>query len=290
MSDPRADEALSRRDFLRSGAASVTATVAAAATAAAAASTTAAAQATPAAGEQPTFATSPAMPAGPHRVVSRIERPSAEIVARFKQVVREFVTDAVGRSQWMDPAIKPVANRDWNLCGPAVTVKLEAVDHLMCIAALGVAQPGDVIVVAANGVTHTAVWGGGLTLSAKNLGAAGVVVDGAVLDAHMIVERNLPVFSRGCHPAHGSWKTPGSVNVPVSCGGVVVNPGDLLFGDLDGVVVVRREQALAVLEECEEKSKILLRTRERMNASKETFFSLRGGRKLVESAGVQWVD
>jgi len=263
---------------------------AAAGAVAGAAASSASPVASPSATAQPTFATSPDVPAGPHRVVSRIERPPPEVVARFRQVVREFVTDAVGRSQWMDPAIKPVADRDWNLCGPAVTVKLEAVDHLMCIAALGVAQPGDVIVVAANGVTHTAVWGGGLTLSAKNLGAAGVVVDGAVLDSHMIVERNLPVFSRGRHPAHGSWKTPGSVNVPVSCGGVVVNPGDLVFGDLDGVVVVRREQALAVLEECEAKSKILLATRERMNASRETFFSLRGGRAMVEKAGVTWVD
>lgn len=277
--DPKdaADPTVSRRDLLMSGAA-----------AAAAASTPAAGSASAAA--QPTFATSPDAPAGPHRVVSRIERPPADVVARFKKVVREFVTDAVGRSQWMDLAIKPVADRDWSLCGPAVTVKLEAVDHLMCIAALGVAQPGDVIVVAANGVTNTAVWGGGLTLSAKNLGVEGVVVDGAVLDSHMILERALPVFSRGRHPAHGSWKTPGSVNVPISCGGVVVNPGDLVFGDLDGVVVVRREQALAVLEECEAKSKILLGTRARMNASKETFFSLRGGRALVEKAGVTWED
>ena len=106
----------------------------------------------------------------------------------------------------------------------------------------------------------------------------------------MMLERALLVFSRGRHPAHGSWKTPGSVNVPISCGGVVVNPGDLVFGDLDGVVVVRREQALAVLEECEAKSKILLGTRARMNASKETFFSLRGGRALVEKAGVTWED
>jgi len=150
-SDP-ADPSVSRRSFLVSGAASAT---------------TAATAAAP-----PTFATSPDAPAGPHLVVSRIERPPADVVARFKKVVREFVTDAVGRSQWMDLAIKPVADRDWSLCGPAVTVKLEAVDHLMCIAALGVAQPGDVIVVAANGVTHTAVWGGGLTLSAKNLGRA----------------------------------------------------------------------------------------------------------------------
>jgi len=272
------DSSVSRRNFLAAGAASATA--AATASAAEPSGTTA----------QPTYATSPDAPAGPHLVVSRIERPPADVVARFKKVVREFVTDAVGRSQWMDLAIKPVADRDWSLCGPAVTVKLEAVDHLMCIAALGVAQPGDVIVVAANGVTHTAVWGGGLTLSAKNLGAEGVVVDGAVLDSHMILERGLPVFARGRHPAHGSWKTPGSVNVPVSCGGVVVNPGDLVFGDLDGVVVVRREQALAVLEECEAKSKILLATRARMNASKDTFFSLRGGRAMVEKAGVTWLD
>lgn len=98
------------------------------------------------------------------------------------------------------------------------------------------------------------IWGSGLTTSAKNIGVEAVIVDGAVLNTNIILDRQLPVFCRGSHPAHGTRDKPGSVNVPVSCGGVIVNPGDLILGDMDGVLVVPRADALKIAVACDERT------------------------------------
>ncbi len=225
-----------------------------------------------------------------HKVIATIERPSSELIERYKAAMREVVTENIPRSQLMDPAIKPLANRDWSIVGPAVTVKIETFDHLMSIAALGVVKPGDVIVVAANGHLNSAVWGGGLTLSAKHLGVEAVIVDGAVMDSRAILSREVPVWCRGSYPAHGTWEKPGSVNVPVSAGGVIVNPGDIILGDLDGVIVVPRGDAEKIIIPVEEKTKLLLERRKNMIATKGTLYSVRGGKDYVKSKGVEWID
>lgn len=275
----------SRRSFI----------AATAATAAAAASAQATASASPAA----PATTAPAVPRladtsqrfGRYRVNASIERPPAAVIEGLRNCAREVVVEHVGRSQIMNPAIKPLLGRDWSIVGPAVTVDLDAFDHLMCVAAIGVAKPGDVIVVAARGLTDLGVWGSGLTTSAKLVGAEAVVVDGAVMDTRAIITREVPVFCRGSHPAHGTRERPGSVNVPVNCGGVIVNPGDVLLGDLDGLVVVRREAAAQVLAACEEKTAFLRRSAAAMAGGKpQTFFDLIGGKETVRRAGVEWVD
>lgn len=204
--------------------------------------------------------------------------------------MREVVTENLPRSQLMDPAIKPLNGRDWSIVGSAVTVKIEAFDHLMSIAALGVAKPGDVIVIAANGHLNSAVWGGGLTLSAKNIGVEAVVVDGAVMDTRAILSREVPVFCRGSYPAHGTWEKPGSVNVPVAAGGVVVQPGDIICGDLDGVIVVPRADAERIIVAVEEKSARIRQTGKEMIAAKSTLFDRRGGKQMLKDRGVEWVD
>jgi 4-hydroxy-4-methyl-2-oxoglutarate aldolase len=228
---------------------------------------------------------------GRYRVNATIERPPPAVVTGFRNVAREVVTEHLGRSQLMDPALKPLLGRDWNVVGPAVTVDLDAFDHLMCIAAIGVARPGDVIVVAARGLTDLAVWGGGLTMSAKNVGVEAIVVDGAVMDTRAILAREVPVFCRGSHPAHGTREKPGSVNVPVTVGDVIVHPGDLILGDLDGLMVVRREDAARVLAACEEKTAALRRAAAAMAGQQpRTFFDLIGGKDTVVRAGVEWID
>ena len=228
---------------------------------------------------------------GRYRVNATIARPPPAVVTGFRNVAREVVTEHVGRSQLMDPALKPLLGRDWNIVGPAVTVDLDAFDHLMCIAAIGVARPGDVIVVAARGLTGLAVWGGGLTMSAKNVGIEAIVVDGAVMDTRAILAREVPVFCRGSHAAHGSREKPGSVNVPVTVGDVIVHPGDLILGDLDGLMVVRRDDAARVLAACEEKTATLRRAAAAMAGQQpRTFFDLIGGKDTIVRAGVEWVD
>ncbi len=228
---------------------------------------------------------------GHYRVNATIARPAPEVVSGFRNVAREVVTEHLGRSQLMDPALKPLLGRDWNIVGPAVTVDLDAFDHLMCIAAIGVARPGDVIVVAARGLTDLAVWGGGLTMSAKNVGVEAIVVDGAVMDTRAILAREVPVFCRGSHPAHGTREKPGSVNVPVTVGDVIVHPGDLVLGDLDGLMVVRRDDAARVLAACEAKTAQLRRAAAAMGGQQpRTFFDLIGGKDTIVRAGVEWVD
>lgn len=225
-----------------------------------------------------------------HQVIATIDRPSPDLISRYKAAMREVVTENLPRSQLMDPAIKPLANRDWSIVGPAVTVKIETFDHLMSIAALGVVQPGDVIVIAANGHLNSAVWGGGLTLSAKHLGVEAVIVDGAVMDTRAILAREVPVWCRGSYPAHGTWEKPGSVNVPVSAGGVIVNPGDIILGDLDGVIVVPRADVEKIIIPCEEKTKQLLERRKNLIATQGTLFQIRGGKEFIKSKGVEWVE
>ena len=225
-----------------------------------------------------------------HRVFTRIERPPAEIIARFRSVAREVVTEYVGRSQMMDPAIKPLVGRDWSIVGPAITVQLDAFDHLMSIAAVSVARPGDVIVISANGHLASAVWGSGLTMSARKVGIEAVVVDGAVMDTRAILAQDQPVWCRGSHSAHGTREKPGSVNVPISCGGVIVHPGDLVFGDLDGIVVVRRQNAETVLAACELKTERLKQAGTAMSDGSSTFFDLIGGRATFQRAGVEWIE
>jgi regulator of RNase E activity RraA len=225
-----------------------------------------------------------------HIVNATIERPSAALIARFKAAMREVVTENVSRAQLMDPAIKPLNGRDWSIVGPAVTVKIESFDHLMSIAALGVAKPGDVIVIAANGHLNSAVWGGGLTLSATHIGVEAVVVDGAVMDTRAILSRGLPVWCRGSYPAHGTWEQPGSVNVPVAAGGVLVNPGDIICGDLDGIIVVPRDQAERIIVACEEKTARIQQVGKDLIAAKTTLFEKRGGKEMIKKAGVKWND
>lgn len=225
-----------------------------------------------------------------HKVVATIDRPAPELIARFKAVMREVVTENLPRAQYMDPAIKPLNGRDWTVVGPAVTVRIETFDHLMSIAALGVAKPGDVIVIAANGHLNSAVWGGGLTLSARNIGVEAVVVDGAVMDTRAILARELPVFCRGSYPAHGTWEQPGSVNVPVAAGGVLVHPGDIICGDLDGVIVVPRADAARIIAACEEKSARIRQSGQEMTARKSTLFERRGGIDMLKKRGIEWVE
>jgi 4-hydroxy-4-methyl-2-oxoglutarate aldolase len=225
-----------------------------------------------------------------HKVNARIERVPTAVIDGLRAIPREVVTEHVGRSQIVDTAIKPLLGRDWSVVGSAVTVDLDALDHLMCIAAIGVAQPGDVIVIAARGLMELGVWGGGLTLSAKTIGVEAVAVDGAVLDSRAILQTGVPVFCRGSHPAHGTRERPGSVNVPVSFGGVLVNPGDVILGDLDGVIIVRREAAADVLASCQAKTEALGRNAKAMSGvTPRTFFDLIGGPDTIRRAGVEWI-
>lgn len=181
--------------------------------------------------------------------------PSAEVIRRFGAFAAADVSDMMNRLYTMEPAIKPVTPRTLRLLGPACTVKVFPGDNLMVHKSLDLANPGDILVIDASSSMMTAVIGDLVSTKARHRGIAGVVVDGLVRDVDGILALgDLPVFARGTTPLGPLHRGPGEVNYPVSVGGIVVNPGDVIVGDADGVVVVPQDSAEAMLQRLDARS------------------------------------
>lgn len=189
----------------------------------------------------------------PGYVIKRgFERPPPELVAQFSAYTTANLSDVMGKLNTLDYRIKPIG-QPRRLLGVALTVKTRPGDNLLPLKAIELALPGDVIVIAGEGDTHYSVWGGIMSLMAVRQGVAGVVTDGLVRDAEQIQRAGLAVFSAGLTPVGPSKDGRGQINLPVSCGGVVVAPGDIVRGDEDGVVIVPRHEAEAVLARARER-------------------------------------
>jgi len=184
-----------------------------------------------------------------------------ELIQAFSKVATASVADAVdkitSRRGYMDSTIKPRIN-DRKVVGPAVTIvegpTSEFVPPQHALEAIDESPAGSVIVIATGGEADVAVWGGLMTAGAVANGHAGAVLDGAVRDVTEIRrDYDFPVFARSVSPGTtlGRFKTLSS-NVPVICGGIEVHPGDIIVADIDGVVVVPREHAEAVLRMAQE--------------------------------------
>ena len=134
------------------------------------------------------------------------------------------------------------------MAGTAVTAKSRGGDNLTYLRALEFCRPGDVLIVDAGGDLNNAVVGGILSFYAAKIGLAGVIVDGAIRDVAEIRERDFPVYARGV-THRGPYKDgPGEINVPISVGGMVVNPGDIVVGDQDGLLAIPPVDAAEVIE------------------------------------------
>jgi RraA family protein len=161
--------------------------------------------------------------------------PSAALLQDFVEVQVSLISDNLKRLEGILGLQR--YNRQRKLVGTAVTVKLRAGDNLLTYKALSMMSPGHVLVVDAGGITSNAIVGELLLLYAQQRGCAGFVIDGAIRDSAAFAEADFPCFARGV-THRGPFKTgPGSINVPVSIGGQVVQPGDVVVGDEDGIVV-----------------------------------------------------
>ncbi len=138
---------------------------------------------------------------------------------------------------------------NYKLAGRACTVKIPVGENLSVLKAIREANPGDIVVVDAKGDRYRAIAGDFVIGMAQTLGIGGLVVDGVIRDIVGVKALNFPVFSRGTTVAASGKAGVGEVNVPISCGGVPVNPGDIIVGDADGVVVIPKatEQRILVL-------------------------------------------
>ena len=180
------------------------------------------------------------------RVLPTPPRLDAALVDRFRGLASPNLADAMGRFNFMDPGMR--SRTGLTLCGLAVTVNARPADNLMIHKALQVAVPGEIVVVNTGGNTTSAVFGELMCNTAVAAKLGGIVVDGAIRDVEGLTALGFPAFSRTVCAGGCDTDGPGEINVPISCGGVVVSPGDIVVGDTDGVAVVPRSEAMEVLK------------------------------------------
>ena len=189
------------------------------------------------------------------RIRAGVERAPSEVVQGLAAFDTPAISDLMNRLYTMAPEIKNVVDPSMRMSGPALTVKVYPGDNLMVHKALDVAEPGDVVVVDTASSSLTAVLGDLVSTKARHRGIAGFVVDGLVRDLPGIQALgDFPVFARGVTPIGPLHRGPGEINHPVSVGGVVVNPGDAIVGDRNGVAVVPRDFAADLLERLRERN------------------------------------
>lgn len=189
-----------------------------------------------------------------NRIFTEVERPAPEIIEMFRGLPSSNINDEMNRLFCMHDYIK-LLNPDsaLQLLGPAITVRAPVGDNLFFHQALDMAQPGDIIVVDGGSGCSRSLAGEIMMRFAQKKGIAGFVVDGCLRDWDGITKLTMPVYAKGITPQGPFKNGPGEINVPIACGGQVVFPGDILVGDLDGIVVVRRQDAERVAEAAREK-------------------------------------
>ncbi|WP_202797858.1 RraA family protein [Aurantimonas manganoxydans] len=180
------------------------------------------------------------------RVLNGHVRSDRSLVEAFAQIPSAIISDNLNRMVAAGPSVRPM-HKGGTLAGTALTVKTRPGDNLMIHKAADIAQPGDVIVVDAGGDLTNALIGELIISHARSRGVVGFVVNGAVRDMDVIAVDDYPVYGAGVSH-RGPYKDgPGEVNVPIALDGMVISPGDIVIGDLDGVVCIPREEAESVL-------------------------------------------
>ncbi len=187
-------------------------------------------------------------------IVKDFPRVEADLVAQASQYQPAIFSDINGRRGALHGRITALRPR-MKVAGPAFTVEVRPGDNLMIHAAMALARPGDVLVIDGKGDQTSALMGTIMMTACRQLGLAGVVVDGAVRDSLEIDEMDYPVFSVGTNPNGPTKNNGGRIGHPVSVGGVTVHAGDFIIGDGDGVVVVERERLAALLPLADHKVK-----------------------------------
>jgi len=175
------------------------------------------------------------------------ERVAPEVVKGASQFAASILADVAGRRGALDGRIAAVAP-GMKLAGPAFTIEVRAGDNLMIHAAMTMAKPGDILVIDGKADRTCALMGSIMMNACKVLRLGGVVIDAAVRDVLELRELGFPVFAVGSNPNGPTKFVPGRINWPISCGGIAIQPGDLIVGDADGVVAIEREKAGALLD------------------------------------------
>jgi 4-hydroxy-4-methyl-2-oxoglutarate aldolase len=221
-------------------------------------------------------------------VVRNVNRADAGAIKTLGELGVATVHEAQARTGLMRPYMRPIYPTA-KAAGTAITISCHPGDNIMIHAAIEFCRQGDVLIVTTTSESTDGMFGELLAESARAHGVVGLIIDAGVRDVHDLTEMQFPVWSKAVS-AQGTVKaSPGSVNVPVVCAGTIVRPGDAIIADVDGVVVVKRENAAEVARLAGERFAKEQKTRERLKAGElgVDFYGLRA--KLVE-LGVRYVD
>lgn len=176
-----------------------------------------------------------------------ISRTDKKILEALKEIGTCPISDAMKNFNTMHHSIKPI-DEEIKFAGNAITVRMRAADNLMLHKAISLAKEGDIVVVDTYGSESNSIFGEMMATAALKNNIGGIVIDGGIRDILELKKMKAPVFAKCITPAVGDKHGPGEINYTVSCGGVAVNPGDVIVGDANGVVVINKDMVEEVLE------------------------------------------
>jgi 4-hydroxy-4-methyl-2-oxoglutarate aldolase len=216
-------------------------------------------------------------------IIKSIPRPAIDLVEAFSKHGSATVHEAMGRFGAMNHLIKPLA-KGMKICGPAYTVKAQAGDNIMILKAIKESQKGDVIVVDCGRCIESGPFGELAATECKVKGLGGFVTSGSVRDTAEIIAMGFPVFSEGISIVGTVKESLGLINHPVSVCDVIVNPGDIILGDDDGIVVIPLQNAHEILEKSNARVAKEAKTMEEILKGR-SIFDIYGYSKVLERQG-----
>lgn len=196
-----------------------------------------------------------------YRIIPSIGRINQEKVEMIKKYDTTLLADGASSRIALSSNIKPIIQGK-NIVGPAITLKLTLGDSLLVSKAIDFAQAGDIIVIDAFGTETNAVWGDLKSLIAKQKNIAGVIIDGSIRDVSACRELGVQIYCKNIVCSSSTKNSPGEINVPIVCGGMNVNPGDIIVGDENGVVVLPSDHIDEILENAKKKQKMVDKVRQ----------------------------
>lgn len=223
-----------------------------------------------------------------HVVISEVRRVDGSILDGLASAGVSTIHEAQSRTGFVGPDVRPIQD-GVSVAGNAITVSSSPGDNLMIHAAVEVCQPGDILVVTNTGPSSHGMFGDLLATSLMARGVVGLVIDAGVRDVADLRAMGFPVWSRYISSQGTVKESPGSVNVPVSLGGIEIDPGDVVCADDDGVVVVPHDHVGSVLERAKARLEREATKRERLAAGELTL-EMDGLRKKLIDLGVDFVD